>query len=194
MSWTHGSARVVQAKNALRQKWRGKSLPDIATVCRPVRSSRRPAGYSADDASHAARAGARQQVSWPGRAWPLVQFCWHALWLCECARLHDAHTAAASACASITSVSPHTHWAQCRCHPAAAAHVRAWQIDAGRRPGRSLAAAAARCPCHAARNGEGHTVWPTGTHFSCVIDLALSSQPVCKKATASAWPQDIIIN
>lgn len=51
------AAFVAQAKNALRQKWRGKTLPDIATVCRPVRSSRRPAGYSANDASHAARPG-----------------------------------------------------------------------------------------------------------------------------------------
>jgi hypothetical protein len=62
--------------------------------------------------------GAHQQV---GAWWPLVQFllAWHALCLCQCARLpaaacmHDAHTAAASASASasITSVSAHTHWA-----------------------------------------------------------------------------------
>lgn len=113
LSWTHGSARVVQAKNALRQKWRGKTLPDIATVCRPVRSSRRPAGYSANDASHAARTGLISRWA-PGHS---SNFCWHALCLCQCARLpaaacmHDAHTAAASASASITSVSAHTHWA-----------------------------------------------------------------------------------
>ena len=91
--------------------------------------------------------------------------------LCECrspaaACMHDARTAA-SASASITSVSARTHWAQCRCHPAPAALL--------------LRGAP---PCHAARDGgplrSGPPV-PTSVVSSTspsLLNLSAEKQPL----------------
>ena len=63
---THGSARFVQAKNALRQKWRGKTLPDKLLFAGQFGAAAgRPVTVQTTHRMQAGRGSSAGQLAWP---------------------------------------------------------------------------------------------------------------------------------
>jgi hypothetical protein len=130
--WTHGGSASSSNPKTIAPPEMARQDFARYSYCLPATSDGAAAGRPQCKkryASHAAPGLISRSsglAAWPGHSSNF--FCWHAqLWLCECrspaaACMHDARTAA-SASASITSVSARTHWAQCRCHPAPAARL-----------------------------------------------------------------------